>query len=807
MGSLLQDVGYGARSLRRSPGFAAAAIITIALGIGVNTATFGIVNVLALKPLVYKDPERVAFVLGWNNLRQQRRFNIRLADALDVGAQAPSIADIAAYAYWSANLTGADQPERLQAYRVTVNTFALLGVDALRGRTLSAADGQPGAPAVAVISHGLWQRRFGASPSTIGQTIALDGRPHTIVGVMPQRFEFPVFNFKGELWAPLEVERTDRAASPNIVAVARLRPGASYARARSEVNAVMERLERDYPATNRGLGAEVLEMRRLGVDEAAQLTVLVMGAVALVLLLACANVANLLMARAIGRDRELAVRAALGASRRRIVRQLLTESLLLAVSGAILGVGAAAVALSGLRAMLPDALLTTVPNVLDLGVDRVTLAFAAGATIACAALFGAGPALRATRRDLQDSLKSTGGSAGARHQRLRAALTVAEVAVSLVLLVAAGLLVRTFTHLQQIDTGFNPDSVVTLTMSLPEYRYPDDAARLRMLEQTIDRVAVAPGVASAALVNVLPFSTYNDATRYVTETDAADAGREPSADYRVITPEYFRTLQLPLLAGRAFDTRDRESGDPVVIVSRELARQAFGEADPVGRRLKLGPVDGKARWLTIVGIVGDVLHSGIRERPQPVLYRPLAQAPADTMMLAARVSGDPDSRVIAIRASVAAVDPLQPVFHVTTLRRLVDAALIPNTAAMSMMGLFGGLALLLATVGIYGVVSYAVSQQTREFGVRVALGASPRDVRMLVLRRGLSIVGIGAAVGLVAAAGTARVMSGILFGVAPIDLPTYLGVATVLVLIGGLASYLPARRAMRVDPVTILRAE
>src|SRR6185295_2118532 len=445
-----------------------------------------------------------------------------LADAIDIGARTRAFDAVAAYAYWSANLTGGGRPERLQAYRVTANTFALLGVEASHGRALAPDDGRPGAADVVVLSDGLWRRRFGGEASIVGRPIALDGVTHTVIGIMPPRFEFPIFNFKGEAWTPLKTDAeagSTRAGSRSIVAIARLRAGVSYRAAQADLDAVMARLETDYPATNRGLAGRVLEMRRLGQDAGAPVAFIVMVAVGVVLLLACANVANLLLARAVGRERELAVRAAVGAGRGRLVRQLLTESLMLAMGGAILGVGFAFWALDALRAVLPDALLTTMPNVADLGVDRTTLAFAAVMTVACAAIFGAGPAVRMVRTDLQGSLKSggTGASAGPRHQRLRAALMVGEVAVSLILLVAAGLLIRTFDRLQHVDAGFNPDRVVTMTMSLSEYRYADAPARQRFFEAALDNVTRVPGVTSAAFVNVLPCSTYNSGTRYVVD--------------------------------------------------------------------------------------------------------------------------------------------------------------------------------------------------------------------------------------------------------------------------------------------------
>ena len=807
----VQDVGYGLRLMRQAPGFTMAVVLTLAIGIGANAATFSIVNILALTPLTYKEPERVAFVFGWNAERQQRRFNVPLADAMDIRSQTQTLADVAAYQYWSANLTGIAVPERIQAYRVTANTFSLLGVDAAHGRALIAGDGRSDAADVVVLSHGLWQRRFGGLPSVVGQTVTLDGRPHTIVGVMPSRFEFPVFNFKGEAWTPLKIETAagTRESSPSIVAIARLKPGVSYREAQVELDIVMRRLETDHPRTNRGLGGRLLEMRRLG-DEfgGGSLSFILLFAVGFVLLLACVNVANLLLSRAVSREREISVRAAIGAGRARLVRQLLTESALLSVAGALAGIGIAAVTLRWLRASLPELLVVTQPNVLDLGIDRATLFYTGGLATLSALLFGGAPAIRTANIDLLTSLKSGGhGTSTPRHQRMRATLMVAEVAMSVVLLAGAGLLVRAVGRLRHINPGFNPESVLTMTISLPEYRYGDAAAQRTFFTAALEGVQRLAGVRDAAFVNVLPFSTYDGGTRYVTSAQDVEVGREPTAAYRVITPEYFTTLEIPIMIGRRFDSRDGESGQPVAIVNQALARRAFGNVDPIGRQLRPGRADSTKPWRTIVGVVGDVLHSELTKRPDPEIYVPFRQAPVPMMFLAARTVGDPDRMVDPVRAALASVDPSQPVYHIKSMRALVDAALLPDTNAMAMMTLFAALALVLAGVGIYGVTSYGVTQQAREFGVRLALGAAPVDMLIMVIRRGLTLVGVGTAIGATAAVGVGRVLAAVVPGVNSADAPTYVTVCAILVAVGAAACYVPARRAMRLDPMEILRAE
>jgi len=809
------DALYTLRFMRRSPGFTLAVVLTLALGIGANTATFSIVNVVALKPLKYKNPSRLAFLLGMSTVRRELLYSLALADALAIRQQTQTLDDVVTYRYWSANITGGSAPERAQAYLVTGNTFSLLGAEPAYGRALTLEDSRPDADDVVVLSHGLWQRRFGGAQSAVGQSMTIDGVARTIVGVMPRDFEYPVFNFKGELWAPAKVDlagSVPRYGSEPTMAIGRLKDGISYERAQAELDAIMKRLEADNPQTNRGVGVRVLEMRRFGAAEdpsATQALVVLMTSVGFVLLLACVNVGNLLLARAVARERELAVRAALGAGRSRLVRLLLTESAVLAACGALVGIGVAYLALRSILAWLPDMLLTTMPNVLDLGIDRATLAFTAAIAVATAFVFGGIPALRATEGALHGSLKSgTRSTAGPRHQRVRTTLMVGEIAIAVVVLVCAGLLVRAFSRLQRVDLGFNPDSVLTMLVSLPEYRYGTDEARRSFFEHAVDEVRRVAGVRSAAFVNTLPFSTYNSGSRYAIDGVAPpEPGREPRADNRIMSPDYLQTLEIPLLAGRAFDQRDAPTSLPVAIVNRTLALRAFGRTDAIGRRLKMARAESSIPWMTIVGVVGDVHHSDVTAPPHAEIYTPLAQGPTKLMMLAVRTVGDPDALAGAVRGSIARVDPLQPVYEVKTMRRAVDFALMPSSTAMGMMSLFGALALLLATVGIYGVVSYAVLQQKHDFGVRLALGATPGDVLRCVLSRGFRLIGVGTFIGLVLALVASRLLTGLLYGVSAIDGPTYLFVAVVLAAVGGCACYVPARRAMRLDPVAVLRSE
>jgi putative ABC transport system permease protein len=811
MRSLLQDFRYGLRLMRRAPGFAFAAIVTLALGIGANTAIFSLVNVLTLKPLAYRDPHRVAFVLGWNTEHQSIAFNLSIADFADLTRQARSLDSVAAYAYWSANFTGGDVPERVQAYRVTANTFSLLDVPPLIGRTLTGQDGVPGAPGVVVISHGLWERRFGANRSVIGRQVQIDGRPYTVVGVMPGTFEYPVFNFKGDLWAPMQIDvtapMTDRNASGSVVVVARVRSGLDYATAQAEIDTIMRRLEVDYPQTNRGTGARLIELGKLDDEEAGPAVWILLATVATVLLLACANVANLLLARGVGRQRELAVRAALGAGRRRVMRQLLVESLLLACGGAILGATVAVGLLRMLRGAMPEMIVTTLPNLDALGLDGTTLGFTIALCCVTTLIFGVVPAWRASHATVTDSLRGSTGVGGATcTRRLRTALVVLEVTLSTMLLVTAGLLVQSYKRQQHLDPGFNPHGVMTMTIALPEYRYGAVDAQRRFFEQAAERIARVPGVRAAGFVNVLPFSTYNRGGHFVVEgRPAPEPGREPSADFRIVTPDYLRAMQIRVVRGRALDAGDRADGRRVAMVNETLVRRIFPGEDPTLHQLRLG-TGPSATIVAVVGVVADVQHEQLTGRPSPEIYVPQAQSPVDMMMLAARIQGEPDLLSKAIRAQIAVLDPGQPVFHVKTLERLVGDSLILPNASAAMMSLFSVLAVMLAAVGIYGVVAYAVGQQTREIGVRIALGARPGDVAALVLRSGLAPVIFGV-LGVAGAVGASSLIANALYGVTPMDPPTYLVAGIVLVAMGALACAVPVWCASRVQPMEALKID
>ena len=812
MSGLLLDLRYAARMMRKAPGFSLAAVLTLGIGIGLSTAIFSMVSVLSLKPLSYSDPSRVSFVFGSDTDSGDRQFNLPLADILEIRRQSSSLEAISAYSYLSANLTGLDLPERVQAYRVTPNTFDLLGVPPALGRTFSERD--PVDSRVVVLSDGLWRRRFGAQPGAVGRTIVLNGLAFEIIGVMPRHFEFPVFNFKGELWVPWRIDKagtTDRSALGSGTAVARIRKALSLEQAESELQTIMRRLALEYPATNARRTVKLVEMGKLDDEAAGPASVIVSASVAVVLLLACANVANLLLARGMSRARELAVRAALGATRGRVARQLLAESLLLAACGGALGVALALAALDWLQRSLPEILLTTVPNVETMGIDVATLAFAVAVTLAATLIVGLVPALRASRTRQSGWLKegaSAGGSRAAR--RFRTMVVVAEVALATVLVITGTLLVRGYVRLQQVDPGFAPDGLLTMALTVPEAKYPTAQRRLEFYNRSVERIRQVPGVASAAFVNVLPFSTYDRGMRFVIEGQSLPTpGQEPHTSLRVMTDGYLSTMKIPLRDGRDFDRRDTFASPLVAIVNDAFSRRYLNGASALNQRLRFGGAQDEGPWITIVGTIGDVHHADLTQPPSPELYVPISQAAGTTMMMLAvrAAAGRPDDLVTPVRAAIAEVDALQPVYHVKAMNRLMADSLLPRSTAATAVGAFSFVALILSVVGVYGVVSYAVTQQMTEFGIRLAVGATPGGLMALVLRRSALMMLTGIAMGTMAAAAVSGVLESVLYGVSALDLATYAAAVAMLLTSGLLACFVPAWRATSAEPLAALRAE
>ena len=810
MRTLLQDLGYGLRMLRKNTGFTLAAVFTLALGIGANTAIFSVVNTFLLRPLPYADSERVAFVLGWNTTRDQLRFNISYADFADLKDEANAFVDMGAYRYWNVNVTGGEMPERVQGYRMTANTFALLGTQPLLGRTFQSADAA-GDGRLAVLSYPMWQRVFGGERDAVGRNLDLDGEGYTVIGVMPQNFAFPVFNFKGEVWVPFTDERlatiAERGSSTSVVAVARLRPDVGSAAAQAELDTLMQRFAADYPETNAGLGVQVRPIQEFLAEGSRPALLVVSGAVLLVLLMACANVANLLLARAMGRSRELAVRRTLGAGGLRLVRQLLTESLLLSSLGALAGLGLAHGILRAVRLATPDLLARSMPYADKLALDRPTLLFALGTTLVTAVVFGLLPALSGIRSDVVSQLRDAAQGTSVARRRLRQVLVTGEVALSLLLLIVSGLLVRSFQNLLAVEPGFEAENVLTLSVSLPSYRYDEPAEQIAFFEHTAERLAALPSVEAVGWVNVLPFSTSDTSTSYVIEgQDESAPGEAPQAGFRVISPEYLRTLRIPLLQGRGLELIDRADASPVVMINQLLADQHFPDRSAVGQRLRIGR-NPEAPWSEIVGVIGNVQHHQLTGEEQPEVYAALAQQAPSGMTLAVRTAESPTRLAALVRREIQAIDPLQPVSDVKTLEGRVAESRLAETAAMWMIAIFAGVALALAAVGLYGVIAYAVSQGEREIGIRIALGARPTNVLFKTLRQGVAVITVGSTIGLVAAWGLTRFLASLLYGITPRDPVSFLVAVPVLAIVALAACLLPARRATRTDPVVALRSE
>jgi putative ABC transport system permease protein len=778
-------------------------VATLALGIGANTAIFSLVHTVLLRPLPYHDAARLVMVWERRPQIDDGDFPVRPANFFDWKVRAKSFDDVA----WSRdamhNVTGDGEPESVIGYRFSANMFDVLGVQPAIGRAFRPDEDTPGGPRVAVLSHGFWLRRYAGNAGVLGRAITLDGQPHTIVGVMPAGFAHPAAT---EIWTPIALPpaiagRRDRGV---LRLVARLRPGVSRAQAQAEVSSLYEDLSARYPV-NAGVTSRVARFGDPG--DAQPLLAVLFGGVGFVLLIACANVANLLLADATSRRRELAVRGALGASRFRVARQMLTESVVLSVTGGAIGALLAWWTRGGLVALFPQNISNlNLPRVerIDMGVG--VFLFALAVSVGAGLLFGVLPAWSLARGDLQAALKDGGrGASGSR--RAHASLVVLEVALSIVLVAGALLMVQSFLRLQRQGFGFEPERVLSARLLLPGYRY-DGAERVAAFTTAlVERLQAIPGVEAAGVTNYLPLSGWWGQTAFAIEgRPEAPSGSEPIADSRLATEDYFDAMGIRLVAGRTFTRRDARSGSPVAIVNETLARRYWPGENPVGRRILMGAGD-RREAVEIVGVVGDVKSFGLEEETHAELFRPYAQSPSPLLGLAVRTGGDPSSLAAALRQAVWSVDPDQPVRNLMPMDDLAAESLAFRRVGMMLAAGFGALALALAAMGIYGVLNYAVHVRTREIGVRVALGATRRQVARLVVRDALVMAGLGVLVGLAAAAALTSVLRSLLFGVQPGDPATYLAVAAILLAVALAAAWLPARRATSVDPVVALRME
>jgi len=800
---LLSDLRHATRRLLRSPGFTALAVLTVGLGVGATTVMFSAVDGVLLKPLSYPEPDRLVMIRGAVLAQPGRPGVISYPDYRDWRHESRSFETIAALRPADVTLAGAGGPERIEGARVTASFFPSLRVVPALGHLFPEELDQPGGEPVAVLGHGLW-RRLGADPALVGRSITLSGLPHTVIGILPASFRPPREVERAEIFAPLALdgEALEQRGNRSLVAIGRLRAGVPIAQARAELAAVARRLEKER-SDNTGVGAMVESLHADTVGELRRPLLVLLGAVAFVLLIACTNMANLVLPRALARRREMAIRAALGARRSRLVRPLLTESIVLGVAGGIAGLALAQWGLGALVKLAPPG----TPRLQDIALDGRVLGFSLGLSLATGVAFGLAPALSASRTDVQMALHGSSRSASlARHPAARF-LVVAEIALSLVLMAGAGLLLESFRRLLSVDLGFDPESVLTFAVSLPDTRYPRPHRRAGFYAELVERVRVLPGVISAAAITPLPLGGGSIGTRFTVEGRPAPApGRKPRAEYRAVTAGYFETMRIPVKKGRTFDAGDRRGAPPVAVVNETLAAQVFPGQDPLGQRLRIGigTDESDPRIFEVVGVVGDVRPS---IPAPPEIYVPHPQQSWSWMSLVVRTSGDPVSLAGALRREVAALDSELAVYDVRPLLELLSDSLAARRFIMALLGGFALLGLALATVGVYGVLAESVERRRGEIGLRLAVGANAGDVLRMVVGQAARLAAAGVTLGLVAAFALTRVMQGLLFGVSATDPATFAAVAGVLATAALLASYLPARRAASLDPAAVLREE
>jgi putative ABC transport system permease protein len=804
MSAILQDLKFAVRMLLKSPGFTVVAILTLALGIGANTAIFSIVNAVLLRPLPFKNSSQL--VVLRETYKIVGNVSVSYPDFLDWRQQSDSFAAMSVINNVNFNLSGVAQPESIDGYAVSPNFLALLGVRPVLGRDLLPSEERPGTAPVILLSYQLWQSHLGGDPGVIGRSITLDGRSFSIVGILPPTFRFLDTT---DVIVPIGVfaaDFTDRAQRGDMDVVGRLSPGVALSQAAVEMETITARLAAQYPQSNYGFGAH-LESLRDAFSGDTRLAVLVLfGAVVFVLLIACVNVANLFLVRGAARAREIALRLAFGASRGRVIRQMLTESFVLAVCGGVLGIILGAWGISGLGYLLHANSLQTMGVRMDLGV----FLFAAAMIVLVSFAFGLIPALQATRPDLHETLKEGGRSATSTRgqHRLRGALAIAETALALVLLVGAGLMLKSLYHLIQVSPGFQPARVLYMEMDLRSDQYSKDPAILNFWQQVLDRVRVIPGVQSAALGTVVPLTGNHRRSDITIEGLPIPApGEFPHPDRHTISSGYIATMGIPLLRGRNFSDADNETAPDVALVNSTLARRFFTDGDPIGKRFLWGQPGKDEKWITIVGVVADTRLYGLDNPARLEVYSPYRQRPSADMSLVVRSAVDPASLTSSIRAAVAAIDKDQPLFDIHTMQQLVDDSISTRRLTLVLLGIFSALAVILAAIGIYGVMAYSVALRTQEIGIRMALGAQQKDVLRLVLGQGARIAFFGVAIGLATAAALARLLSSLLFSVSASDPFTFATVAALLVAVALLACYIPARRALRVDPIIALRYE
>lgn len=821
MESLLQDLRFGFRTLLKNPGVTAVAIIALALGTGANSAIFSVVNAVVLRPLPYENPDQL--VLVWGKTPTTPRDALAVPDFMDYRNQNRVFSEMAAFAYDDFNLSTGGEPEHVQGTMVTANYFSVLGAKFSQGTMFRPEDDQPGASRVVIVSYGLWKRRFGSDPNLVGQTILLNGAGFTVVGIAPQTFQSPIPEDDPQMWVSLSLDGGDRARVPSnvspstlnmrknrfLIGVARLKPDATPKQAQTDIETIAGQLEQQYRDTNAGIGASIVPLREHIIGNLQSKLGFLLGLVFFVLLIACANVANLMLARSSARQKEIAIRMALGAGRGRLIRQLLTESMLLAVVGSGIGLLLAYGEVRLLRGMNT----ANIPRVNEIDIDGRVLGFTVLIAILTGIVFGLAPALQASKTDLNSTLKegSRGSTGGINRQRISSLLVISEVALTMLPLIGAGLMIKSFMSLQRVNPGFNPANTLTMLVNLPPSKYSDDHQVEAFFEQTLKNIEALPGAQSVGIVTSVPLTTSSIIRlRFIVEDHPpANASEVPKANYRSISHNYFRAMGIPLVKGRFFSEQDRGQSPPVVIINETMASRYWPGADPIGRRLTIPLLRAVPR--EVVGVVADVKHASLDTESGAEMYVPYLQKPFNFMAFVVRTTSDPSSMIGAVRGEILSVDESQPVYAVKTMEQVVNESVSQPRLYMLLLGSFGALALLLAAVGIYGVMNYSVTQRTHEIGIRMALGAQRRDILRMVVGQGMRLALVGVVVGLVAAFLLTflltRVMETLLFGVSTRDLATFFIIPLLLAAVAFFSTYIPARRATRVEPMVALRYE
>jgi len=813
MDTLFQDIRFGLRMLLKAPGFTAVAVIVLALGIGANTAIFSVVNAVLLRPLPYPQPDRLVQV--WHTPPQSSfpgmtRFSVSPANYIDWANQNHSFEQMAIYGFSGFNLTGKGEPESILATRVSSNFFSVLRTQPMAGRVFTSEEDSSGHGKVVVISHSFWQSHFAANPNVIGQTISLNSETYTIVGIMPAKFAFPTSSdpkFQTQMWTPIAWTDKDRAVrgNHNYLVIGRLKLDANLEQAKAEMNTISSRLEQQYPADDKGWGATVIPMREQMVGDVRSALMILLGAVGFVLLIACANVANLVLVKTLARQKEIAIRTALGASSARVLRQILAETLMLSLVGGVLGL---AVAHFGVR-LIVAFLAQRLPFAANISLDVSVLGFTLLVSLLTGVIAGVAPAFRATKTNLNDSLKAGLGrtDADSGSNRTRSVLVVSEMALSLVLLIGAGLMIRSLSHLRNVDSGMDTHNIALTDIQLSMVKYAKPVQQFAFYDQLLQRLRALPGVESASAIDIMPLSDGGSIQPIAVEgRPMVPMAEQPEVAVRIVETDFMRTMRIPLLQGRMFTNADTEDRPQAILISDAMAKRIWPGENPIGKRLTMTFFPEKIR--EVVGVVGNVKQDGLDiAEPVATLYLPMAQAPRAFMTVVLRAVAEPGNLAPALANAVHEIDREQPVNDVVTMDMILADSISHQRFNMLLLGAFAGLALLLAAIGLYSVLAYSVRRRIREIGVRMALGAQRMDVIRMILGQGVRLALMGVVIGVAAAFALTRLMTSQLFEVSATDPLTFIGVAVVLVLVAIAACYIPARRASKVDPMVALRYE